>query len=80
MEFSELIQKFAEKFGLETPEIVDDDFKSTRLVGRSVWNDKWILVIPASALNQNREKALEKFINGIGDIKIGIKAYSRQGN
>ena len=24
MEFSELIQKFAEKFGLETPEIVDD--------------------------------------------------------
>ena len=59
---------------------VGDDFKSTRLVGRSVWNDRWILVIPASSLNKNREKALETFVNGIDDIKIGIKAYSRQGN
>ena len=57
-----------------------DDFKSTRLVGRSVWNDRWILVIPASSLGADREKALETFINGIDDIKIGIRAYSRQGN
>ena len=57
-----------------------DDFKSTRLVGRSVWNDRWILVIPASTLNRNRERALETFINGVKDIKIGIKAYSRSGN
>ena len=56
------------------------DFKSTRLVGRSVWNDRWILVIPASSLNADRERALETFINGVGDIKLGIKAYSRQGN
>ena len=28
----------------------------------------------------NRAKALEKFVNGIDDIKLGIKAYSRQGN
>ena len=56
------------------------DFKSTRLVGRSVWNDRWLLVIPASSLNANRAKALETFVNGIDDIKIGIKAYSRQGN
>ena len=59
---------------------VGDDFKSTRLVGRSVWNDKWMLVIPASSLNADRAKALEKFVNGIDDIKIGIRAYSRQGN
>ncbi|MBR1587917.1 MAG: hypothetical protein IJ658_06300 [Kiritimatiellae bacterium] len=57
-----------------------DDFKSTRLVGRSVWNDRWMLVIPASSLNADRAKALEKFVNGIDDIKIGIRAYSRQGN
>ncbi len=59
---------------------VGDDFNSTRLVGRSVWNDHWILVIPASALGADRERALETFINGVDDIKIGIKAYSRQGN
>ena len=56
------------------------DFTSTRLVGRSVWNDKWLLVIPASSLNADRTRALETFINGVGDIKIGIRAYSRQGN
>ena len=57
-----------------------NDFTSTRLVGRSVWNDKWLIVIPASSLNADRTRALETFINGVGDIKIGIKAYSRQGN
>jgi len=24
--------------------------------------------------------ALEKFVNGVDDIKLGIRAYSRQGN
>jgi len=57
-----------------------NDFTSTRLVGRSVWNDKWLIVIPASSLNADRTRALETFINGVGDIKLGIKAYSRQGN
>lgn len=56
------------------------DFTSTRLVGRSVWNDRWLLVIPASSLNADRARALDTFINGVGDIKIGIRAYSRSGN
>ena len=50
------------------------------IVGRSVWNGKWLIVIPASSLNADRARALETFINGVGDIKLGIKAYSRQGN
>jgi len=66
---------------------------SSRLVGRSVWNDRWLLVIPASSLSSDRVNALKTFINGldtdkdghidipgINDIKIGIRAYSRQGN
>ena len=53
---------------------------STRLVGRSVWNDRWLLVIPASSLNANRVQGLETFIKGVSDIKLAIKAYSRQGN
>ena len=57
-----------------------NDFTSTRLVGRSVWNDKWLIVIPASSLNADRDRALETFINGVGDIKLGIRAYSRSGN
>ena len=56
------------------------DFTSTRLVGRSVWNDKWLLVIPASSLNADRARALDTFIGGVGDIRLGIRAYSRSGN
>lgn len=56
------------------------DFKSTRLVGRSVWNDRWLIVIPASALDADREKAMKLIEAGVKDIKLGIKAYSRQGN
>ena len=53
---------------------------ATRLVGRSVWNDRWVLVIPASSLNANREAGLTTFIRGVKDIKLKIQAYSRSGN
>ena len=56
------------------------DFKSTRLVGRSAWNDKWIIVIPASAIDADRDKAMALIESGVKDVKIGIRAYSRQGN
>ena len=56
------------------------EIASTRLVGRSVWNDRWLLVIPASSLNADREKGLKTFLTGVKDIRLGIKAYSRHGN
>lgn len=60
--------------------VADGKTYSTRLVGRSVWNDKWLLVIPAASLNANREEGLERFIKGVSDIKLGVQAYSRAGN
>ena len=57
-----------------------NDFKSTRLVGRSAWNDKWIIVIPASAIDADRDKAMSIIESGVKDVKVGIRAYSRQGN
>ena len=56
------------------------DFKSTRLVGRSAWNDKWLIVIPASAIDADRDRAMNLIESGVKDIKIGIRAYARQGN
>ena len=66
---------------------------SSRLVGRSVWNTRWLLVIPGSSLLGDREKGLDIFIHGadmnkdgvldqqpVSDIKLGLRTYSRQGN
>jgi hypothetical protein len=70
-----------------------DETTSTRLIGRSAWNDRWILVIPASSLSSDRVNALKTFIHGldsdkdgridvpgVSDIEIGLRVYSRSGN
>lgn len=58
-----------------------------RLVGRSVWNTRWVLIIPASTLHGDSAHALEWFINGVEqdgngvkDIKILFQTYSYSGN
>jgi len=53
---------------------------STRLVGRSVWNSRWLMIIPASTLNADRNYGLESFINNITDIKIFFETYSYSGD
>ena len=71
----------------------DDSLDCTRLVGRSAWNTRWLLIIPASSLSADREAALAAFINGIdadrdgtpdstgvSDILLGLKTYSTSGN
>ena len=54
----------------------DVEPKSTRLIGRSAWNTKWVLIIPAGSLlggnAENREKALSTFINGLDANRDGI--------
>ena len=75
-------------------ELPDDScLDATRLIGRSVWNTRWLLVIPAGAMNADRDHALSVFINGldvnrdgkndilpVSDIKIGFRTYSQSGN
>ena len=60
---------------------------SSRLVGRSVWNRRWMLIIPAGTLGADRWQALNTFINGVAgdgngvsDIKLFFQTYSYQGN
>ena len=59
---------------------------NSRLIGRSVWNTRWVLIIPAGTLNSDRDAALDAFIygpagnNGVSDIKLHFKTYSYQGN
>lgn len=60
----------------------------SRLVGRSVWNTRWMLIIPASTLGNDRDEALTTFIegletddggrdgNGVSDIKLFFETYA----
>ncbi|AOY88246.1 hypothetical protein BKP64_08765 [Marinobacter salinus] len=64
----------------------------TRLVGRSVWNTDWMLVIPGGTLNYLPEEGLDRLIhgrltpegtrdgNGIADIKLHFQTYGYSGN
>jgi hypothetical protein len=71
----------------------EDMLSNTRLVGRSVWNTRWLLIIPAGTLAADRDFALQTLIYGadlnkdgkleqfgIQDIQIGFQTYSNSGN
>ena len=53
---------------------------NNRLVGRSVWNTKWKLVIPGKTLLNDPEEGLDRFINSVSDIKVHFETYSYSGN
>jgi len=64
----------------------------TRLVGRSVWNTDWMLVIPGGTLNFQGDEGIDRLIqgqltpdgtrdgNGITDIKLFFQTYGYSGN
>ena len=55
-------------------------FTNNRLIGRSVWNSKWKLVIPGKTLLDDPQEGLDLFINTVKDIKIHFETYSYSGN
>ncbi|MFT5491447.1 MAG: subtilisin-like proprotein convertase family protein [Limisphaerales bacterium] len=55
-------------------------FTNNRLVGRSVWNSRWKLVIPGKKLLSNPDEGLERFIQSVTDIKLHFVTYSYSGN
>jgi hypothetical protein len=60
----------------------------TRLIGRSVWNTEWLLVIPGSFLLADPDTGIDAFINGgitpgnegVTDIKLFFQTYAYSGN
>ncbi|HEY5912361.1 MAG TPA: hypothetical protein VJA21_17305 [Verrucomicrobiae bacterium] len=68
-----------------------ETINNSRLIGRSVWNTDWLLIIPAGTLHSDRAEGLQRFINGslvngvrdgngVTDIKIFFQTYSYAGN
>ncbi len=52
----------------------------TRLVGRSVWNSQWVLIIPGRLLNADPNVGLDRFIAQVSDIKLIFQTYGFSGN
>ncbi len=57
-----------------------DEFTSdSRLIGRSVWNTRWMLIIPGGTLNGDPDAGLEAFIDTVSDIMLEFETYSNTG-
>ena len=59
---------------------VPGEFTNSRLVGRSVWNSGWKLVIPAKTLLNNEQDGLNRFVASVKDIELFLRTYSHSGN
>jgi hypothetical protein len=62
---------------------VYDDTETTRdsrLIGRSVWNTDWVLIIPGGTMLNDPSQGLDGFINSVSDILISLQSYSYPGD
>ena len=55
-------------------------YTNNRLVGRSVWNSQWKLVIPGCNLLNDPKEGLDRFIQTVTDVKLHFVTYSYSGN
>lgn len=60
--------------------LLDELVADNRLVGRSVWNTGWMLIIPGLTLNSDPDEGLDRFISQVKDIKLIFETYGNSGN
>jgi len=59
---------------------LDEMVFDSRLIGRSVWNTEWLLIIPGLTFNADPDEGLDRFINQVKDIKLVFQTYGHPGN
>lgn len=60
--------------------LMRSQWTSTRLIGRSVWNSKWTIVIPGRELLSDSNEGIERFLRTVKDVKVHFVTYSYSGN
>ncbi len=67
---------------LFTPDTIGvlSPYTNRRLYGRSVWNSRWKLIIPADSLLADPKEGMSRFLQTVTDIKINFNTYSYSGN
>jgi len=61
------------------PNQLGEAVTDSRLVGRSVWNTEWLLIIPGATLNADPETGLDRFVDQVTDIKLIFDTYGQSG-
>jgi hypothetical protein len=56
------------------------EYTNSRLIGRSVWNTQWKIVIPAYTLLNDEQEGLNRFVASVKDIQLFLRTYSNSGN
>ena len=59
---------------------LDELVADGRLIGRSVRNTRWLLIIPGRVLNADPDAGLDRFIDQVTDIKMVFQTYGYSGN
>ncbi len=79
-----VIRKHQPLRAVSDPGLFEGDFpiiySSARLIGRSVWNSQWKIVIPAVTLLADEQAGLNNFAASVQDIQLFIRSYSNSGN
>lgn len=60
--------------------LLRSQYSNSRLIGRSIWNTKWKLVIPGNTLLNDPNQGLDRFIQSVTDVKLFFVTYSYAGN
>jgi hypothetical protein len=58
----------------------DPGFTNGRLIGRSVWNSRWKLIIPGETLLSDPKRGMQIFSDSVKDIQVHFETYSTAGN
>ena len=72
--------KFDDSIYSGTGALVRSQYTNNRLVGRSVWNSQWKLIIPGRTLLNDPKEGLDRFLQTVTDIKLRFVTYSYSGN
>ena len=51
-----------------------------RLIGRSVWNTQWLLIIPGASLLNDPQAGIQAFMTNVDDIQLNISTYGYSGD
>ena len=61
--------------------IVPEELQTdSRLIGRSVWNTRWLLIVPGAFMLADPDAGLDGFIDSVTDIRVFFETYGYSGN